>query len=75
MLLCDEPTGALDYQTGKSILKLLQETCRTQGMTVVVITHNAAIQHMADKIIKMKNGKVSKFIVNENPVPVEGIEW
>jgi putative ABC transport system ATP-binding protein len=75
ILLCDEPTGALDYQTGKSILKLLQDTCKNQGMTVIVITHNAAIQHMADKIIKMKNGKVSKFMVNENPVPVEGIEW
>jgi len=75
LLLCDEPTGALDYQTGKSILKLLQDTCRQTGMTVVVITHNAALTAMADKVIRMKNGKVSEFIVNENPLPVERIEW
>ncbi len=75
LLLCDEPTGALDYQTGKSILKLLQDTCKNTGMTVVVITHNTALTDMADKIIKMKNGKVSEIIVNNNPVPVEGIEW
>jgi putative ABC transport system ATP-binding protein len=75
LLLCDEPTGALDYQTGKAILKLLQDTCRATGMTVIVITHNAALTAMADKIIRMKNGKVSEFIRNENPMPVEGIEW
>ncbi|MEA4890144.1 MAG: ABC transporter ATP-binding protein [Clostridiaceae bacterium] len=75
LLLCDEPTGALDYQTGKSILKLLQDTCKNTGMTVVVITHNTALTGMADKIIKMKNGKVSEIIVNNNPVSVEGIEW
>ena len=75
LLLCDEPTGALDYQTGKSILKLLQDTCRNTGMTVVVITHNSALTSMADKVIKLKNGKVSDFRVNEHPVPVEDIEW
>ncbi|MGI6660022.1 MAG: ABC transporter ATP-binding protein [Dethiobacteraceae bacterium] len=75
LLLCDEPTGALDYQTGKAILKLLQDTCRQQGMTVIIITHNSAIQGMADKIIKMKSGKVAEFIVNDNPQPVERIEW
>lgn len=75
LLLCDEPTGALDYQTGKSILKLLHDTSRERGVTVVVITHNAAITGMGDKIIRMKNGKVREFVVNENPIPVEGIEW
>ena len=75
LLLCDEPTGALDYQTGKSILKLLQDTCRNTGMTVVVITHNSALTSMADKVIKLKNGKVSDFRVNEHPLPVEDIEW
>ena len=75
LLLCDEPTGALDYQTGKNILQLLHDTSRERGVTVVVITHNAALTAMADKIIKMKNGKVKDFIVNENPVPVERIEW
>lgn len=75
LLLCDEPTGALDYQTGKAILKLLQDTCRNTGMTVVVITHNAALTDMADKIIKMKNGQVSQIKKNENPIPVERIEW
>lgn len=75
LLLCDEPTGALDYQTGKAILKLLHDTCKRAGMTVVVITHNGAITDMADKIIKMKNGRVSDFIVNENPISVERIEW
>jgi putative ABC transport system ATP-binding protein len=75
LLLCDEPTGALDYQTGKSILKLLQDTCKSTGMTVVVITHNAALTDMADKVIKMKNGQVSKIMENENPTPVERIEW
>lgn len=75
LLLCDEPTGALDYNTGKAILKLLQDTCRQSGMTVIVITHNSAIAPMADRVIKIKNGKVSKMTVNENPVSVETIEW
>lgn len=75
LLLCDEPTGALDYNTGKSILKLLQDTCRNYHMTVVVITHNSAITPMADKIIKVKNGRVSRVTINENPIPVEEIEW
>ena len=75
LLLCDEPTGALDYNTGKSILKLLQDTCRDTGMTVVVITHNTAIAPMADKVIKVKNGKVHSVTINENPIPVERIEW
>lgn len=75
LLLCDEPTGALDYQTGKNILKLLHDTSRERGVTVVVITHNAALTSMADKVIRMKNGKVQEFYVNENPVPVERIEW
>lgn len=75
LLLCDEPTGALDYVTGKSILKLLQDTCREQGMTVVVITHNTAIAPMADKVIHVKNGKVDRIQYNEKPTPVEEIEW
>ena len=75
LLLCDEPTGALDYNTGKAILKLLQDTCREQGMTVILITHNSAIAPMADRVIHIKNGRVAKIIENENPVPVETIEW
>lgn len=75
LLLCDEPTGALDYHTGKSILKLLQDTCRDKGMTVILITHNSAIAPMADRVIKIKNGKVSDMIVNTSPVSVETIEW
>lgn len=75
LLLCDEPTGALDYNTGKSILKLLQDTCRKNGMTVILITHNQAITPMADRVIKIKNGKVSKEIMNEHPVSVDTIEW
>lgn len=75
LLLCDEPTGALDYNTGKSILKLLQDTCKKQGMTVIVITHNSAIAPMADRVIRIKNGKVSKCEKNETPVDVETIEW
>ena len=75
LLLCDEPTGALDYSTGKSILKLLQDTCREFGMTVIVITHNSAIAPMADKLIKIKNGRVDKITMNDNPLPVEEIEW
>ena len=75
LLLCDEPTGALDYNTGKSILKLLQDTCRERGMTVILITHNSAIAPMADRVIKIKNGRVSEIIRNEHPVSVETIEW
>ena len=75
LLLCDEPTGALDYNTGKSILKLLQDTCRNSGMTVILITHNSAIAPMADRVIKIKNGRVDKIIQNPQPVPVETIEW
>lgn len=75
LLLCDEPTGALDYQTGKAILKLLQDTCKKLGMTVVVITHNSAISPMADKVIRIKNGQVSRITLNPEPVPVEEIEW
>lgn len=75
LLLCDEPTGALDYTTGKQILKLLQDTCKKTGMTVVLITHNMAITAMADRIIHMKSGSVSSVEINRNPVPVERIEW
>lgn len=75
LLLCDEPTGALDYNTGKAILKLLQDMCRERGMTVILITHNSAITPMADRVIKMKNGKVGSMKLNEIPVPVETIEW
>lgn len=75
LLLCDEPTGALDYNTGKAILKLLQDTCRDKGMTVILITHNSAIAPMADRVIRIKNGRVSDITVNEHPVPVETIEW
>ena len=75
LLLCDEPTGALDYVTGKSILKLLQDTCRKEGMTVVVITHNTAIAPMADKVIHVKNGRVDRIDRNSSPMPVEDIEW
>lgn len=75
LLLCDEPTGALDYVTGKSILKLLQDTCRQEGMTVVVITHNSAIAPMADQVIHVKNGRVERIDHNDRPVPVETIEW
>jgi putative ABC transport system ATP-binding protein len=75
LLLCDEPTGALDYNTGKAILKLLQDTCREKGMTVILITHNSAIAPMADRVIRIKNGKVSDITINENPISVETIEW
>ena len=75
LLLCDEPTGALDYITGKSILKLLQDTCKEKGMTVIVITHNSALTPMADKIIKIKNGKVDKILLNAAPTAVDQIEW
>ena len=74
LLLCDEPTGALDYNTGKAILKLLQEMCREKGMTVIVITHNSALAPMADRLIKIKNGKVSSMKVNENPISIDEIE-
>ncbi|MDE6032248.1 MAG: ABC transporter ATP-binding protein, partial [Oscillospiraceae bacterium] len=75
LLLCDEPSGELDYNTGKMILKLLQDTCRRDGMTVILVTHNSAIAPMADRVIKIKNSKVSKIIMNESPTPVEDIEW
>ncbi|MGN0688420.1 MAG: ABC transporter ATP-binding protein [Oscillospiraceae bacterium] len=75
LLLCDEPTGALDYNTGKMILKLLQDTCRNEGMTVILVTHNSAIAPMADRVIKIKNSRVSKVILNNEPMPVEEIEW
>ena len=75
ILLCDEPTGALDYNTGKSILKLLQDTCRIKGMTVILITHNSAIAPMADRVIKINNGRVADILRNPYPVPVETIEW
>ena len=75
LLLCDEPTGALDYVTGKQILKLLQDTCREKGVTVVVITHNSAITPMADRVIHIKNGTVESMQLNENPASVESIEW
>lgn len=75
LLLCDEPTGALDYQTGKAILKLLQDMCREKGMTVIVITHNSAIAPMADRVIKIKNGKVADMRQNASPMSVADIEW
>lgn len=75
LLLCDEPTGALDYNTGKTILKLLQDTCRNNGMTVVVVTHNMAITPMADRVIRMKNSKVREITLNEHPVDIDEIEW
>lgn len=75
VLLCDEPTGALDYVTGKQILKLLQDTCRKRKMTVIIITHNTAIAPMADKVIKFKSGKVEEVVINKKPVDIERIEW
>ena len=75
LLLCDEPTGALDYNTGKAILKLLQDTSRNTGMTVVIITHNSALTAMADRVVHIKNGHVSSVEKNESPMPVESIEW
>lgn len=75
LLLCDEPTGALDYETGKSILKLLQDTCRRDGMTVVIITHNAALSAMADRIVRVKNGTIHSMRMNAHITPVEEIEW
>lgn len=75
LLLCDEPTGALDYKTGKQILKLLQDTSRKEKMTVIIITHNSAIAPMADKVIKFKNGKVEDIIINKKPKSIDEIEW
>lgn len=75
LLLCDEPTGALDYNTGKSVLSLLQDTCRKTGRTVIVITHNTALTAMADRVIHIKSGKAISNVVNEHPTPVEEIEW
>ena len=75
LLLCDEPTGALDYKTGKSILKLLQDMSKKVGITVLIITHNSAIAPMADKVIRFKNGTVEKIETNENPVSIDTIEW
>jgi putative ABC transport system ATP-binding protein len=75
LLLCDEPTGALDYQTGKAILKLLQDTGRRTGMTVIIITHNSALTAMADRVIRVKNGTVSSVEVNSNPMDVSELEW
>ena len=75
LLLCDEPTGALDYNTGKQILKLLQDTCRKEKMTVVIITHNSAIAPMADKIIRFKNGTAESVEINDNPISIDDIEW
>ena len=75
LLLCDEPTGALDYKTGKQILKLLEQTARKEKMTVIIITHNAAIAPMADKVIKFKNGSASDIIINKKPKSIDEIEW
>lgn len=75
LLLCDEPTGALDYQTGKQILKLLQDTCRERGVSVIVITHNLALTAMGDKVIKVRNGLIESIEINEHPLPVERIEY
>ena len=75
LLLCDEPTGALDYQTGKAILKLLQDTGRRTGMTVVIITHNSALTAMADRVIRVKNGTISSMEQNANPMDISEIEW
>lgn len=75
LLLCDEPTGALDYNTGKQILQLLQDTCRRENITVVLITHNSALAPMADRLIRFKSGKVTEMKINDNPIPIEKIEW
>lgn len=75
LLLCDEPTGALDYKTGKQILQLLQDTCRKEKMTVIIITHNQALTPMADRVIHFKNGTAGTSILNENPIPIAQIEW
>ena len=75
LLLCDEPTGALDYVTGKQILQLLQDTCRNDGITVIIITHNAALAPMADRLIRFKSGQVTEMTVNPHPTPISEIEW
>ena len=75
LLLCDEPTGALDYKTGKQILNLLQDTCKREKMTVVIITHNTAIAPMADKVIHFKNGTAENIVINEKPISIDKIEW
>ena len=75
LLLCDEPTGALDYQTGKQVLQLLQDACRCDGITVIIITHNSALAPMADRLIRFKSGRVTDMRVNERPVPIADIEW
>lgn len=75
LLLCDEPTGALDYNTGRQILQLLQDTCRKEGITIVLITHNSALAPMADRLIRFRSGKVVEMTVNEHPVPISEIEW
>ena len=75
LLLCDEPTGALDYQTGKQVLQILQDTCRKEGITVLIITHNSALADMADRLIRFKNGRVISMEVNQNPRPIGEIEW
>ena len=75
LLLCDEPTGALDYVTGKQILQLLQDTCRHDGITVIIITHNAALAPMADRLIRFKSGQVTEMTVNPHPTPISEIEW
>ncbi|MCM1298162.1 MAG: ABC transporter ATP-binding protein [Firmicutes bacterium] len=75
LLLCDEPTGALDYNTGKSILKLLQDTCLKTGMTVIIVTHNSALCGMANRVVKVKSGKIESVSVNDSPMPIEQIEW
>ena len=75
MILCDEPTGALDYNTGKQVLKLLQDTCRQTGKTVLIITHNSALTQIADRVIHVKNGTVTRTETNASPLPVERIEW
>ena len=75
LLLCDEPTGALDYKTGKSILKLLQDMSRKENMTVIIITHNTALAPMADKVIHFKNGTAENIVINEKPVSIDDIEW
>ena len=75
LLLCDEPTGALDYSTGKAILKLLQDTCRQTNMTIVIVTHNSALCDMADRVVRVKSGRIESETINENPIPVEQIEW
>ena len=75
LLLCDEPTGALDYETGKEVLQLLQDICRTERMTVLIVTHNSALAPMAHKVIRFRSGKVTSQETNEHPVPISQIEW